>query len=88
MATTSRRTLGRGVRSGWRGRLLALLTTTLALAASAAAPPIVRGIYGHPGEAIDDRVWSGYGTGYTLDRQQAHGGTLSMRCSNSTDHGA
>jgi len=76
------------VRSGWRGRLLALLTTTLALAASAAAPPIVRGIYGHPGEAIDDRVWSGYGTGYTLDRQQAHGGTLSMRCSNSTDHGA
>lgn len=74
--------------TAWPGRLGVLILTVTTLAAAAGPPAIVRGIYCHPGAAIDDRVWSGYGTGYNLDSQQTHSGTQSMRCSNATDEGA
>jgi hypothetical protein len=57
-------------------------------AVSAAPPAIVRGIYCHPGEAVENRPWGGYGSGYELDRGQPHSGTLAMRCGNATAEGA
>ena len=46
----------------------------------APAPGIVRGIYCHPGLAMDSRLWGTYGSGYSLDRKVSHGGEASIRC--------
>ena len=70
-------------------------TATLCLwcVCSAGAPPtgIVRGIYCHPGAAVDNRVWAPYGKGYELDREARHAGRSSLRCTNTDTveaHGA
>ena len=52
------------------------------LCSGAPAKGIVRGIYCHPGAAVDNRVWAPYGKGYELDSGVSHAGGSSMRCSN------
>ena len=52
-------------------------------ALAAPLPPegeLVRGIYAHPGRAIDNRIWAGYGSGYEVDRDETHDGEASVRC--------
>ena len=69
------------------GLLLAAALGAVELRAGGGGP-IVRGIYCHPGGAIENRVWSGYGTGYELDKAEKHSGTAAMRCANPTAQGA
>ena len=59
----------------------------LPLATAPGAPPkgIVRGIYCRPGLAADSRLWTKYGSGYTLDSEVAHTGKTSIRCQNADD---
>ena len=59
--------------------------------AAAGPPQIVRGIYCHPGPAIDNRLWPSYGVGYEIDTAERHSGKASIRCTNTNDveaHGA
>lgn len=50
-----------------------------------ASGEIIRGVYCHPGAAIDNRVWASYGQGYTLDSGEKHSGNASIRCVNADD---
>ncbi len=77
-------------RRGWWGvrQRAAVLLLLVAAGVSAASPPIVRGVYCHPGEAIENRPWAAYGSGYELDPRNPRSGTVSMRCSNATATGA
>ncbi|MDD5520781.1 MAG: hypothetical protein PHI84_08200 [Kiritimatiellae bacterium] len=43
---------------------------------------IIRGTYCNPGRAIENRVWTEYGSGYTLDTKEFHSGKTSLCCSN------
>jgi len=55
------------------------------------AAGIIRGIYCHPQEAVDNRLWASYGSGYEQDTQEKHSGSASIKCTNATDgeaHGA
>jgi hypothetical protein len=49
------------------------------------ARPLVRGIYCHPGAALDSRLWAGYGSGFSWDHTVARTGATSIRCEVPTD---
>lgn len=67
----------------------AILTRVLLIAVTgsviAADQGIVRGIYCRPGLAMDNRLWSNYGRGYTLDNSETHSGSRSLRCRTDSD---
>ncbi len=46
---------------------------------------IVRGIYCHPGPAVNNRIWGAYGAGYTLSGDAPRSGPKSMHCLNRSD---
>ncbi|MBT3376233.1 MAG: hypothetical protein HN742_15955 [Lentisphaerae bacterium] len=70
----------------------AILTSVLLIAATgsvvAADQGIVRGIYCHPGLALDNRLWSNYGRGYTFDNREKRSGSVSLRCRTGSDEEA
>jgi hypothetical protein len=68
-----------------------VLAFLVASAGWPAAAGIVRGIYCHPGPAIDNRIWAVYGAGYEEDAVEKHDGKVSLKCVNKSDteaHGA
>jgi hypothetical protein len=67
--------------------LLPALASGLTLAA-ATPTGIVRGIYCDPEQAVDDRPWAAYGSGYVLDAEQVHTGATALRCVNMTEQDA
>jgi len=68
-----------------------LISVAQCTLAAAGSPQIVRGIYCHPGPAIDNRLWPSYGLGYEIDTAERHSGKASIRCTNANTidaHGA
>jgi len=69
----------------------ALVTSCAHFRPGAGEADVVRGIYCHPGSAINNRVWASYGRGYDVDAQEKHAGGGAIRCTNVDDveaHGA
>ncbi|MCK5803732.1 MAG: hypothetical protein KAI66_12905 [Lentisphaeria bacterium] len=66
-------------------RLFVVFCLQLSLVAQAAPSRIVRGIYCRPGLAMDSRLWTSYGSGFTLDPQGAHSGDIGVRCGTADD---
>ena len=71
--------------------LLVIVTWCADSESATSATEIVRGIYCHPGPAVDNRLWGGFGKGYQVDAEERHSGRSSIRCTNTDGeeaHGA